>query len=36
MEIFCGIRPKTYAHLINGYNGDDYDKEKIINKKAKE
>ena len=36
MEIFCGIRPKTYAHLINGYNDDDYDKEKIINKKAKE
>ena len=35
MEIFCGIRPKTYAHLINGYNDDDYDKEKIINKKAK-
>ena len=26
---------KIYAHLINGYNDDDYDKEKIINKKAK-
>ena len=25
----------TYAYLINGYNDDDYDKEKIINKKAK-
>ena len=26
---------KIYALLINGYNDDDYDKEKIINKKAK-
>ena len=26
---------KIYAYLINGYNDDDYDKEKIINKKAK-
>ena len=32
---FAGIRPKTYAYLINGYNNDYYDKEKIINKKAK-
>ena len=36
MEVFCGIRGKAYAYLINGYNDDDYDKEKIINKKAKE
>ena len=35
MEVFCGIRGKAYAYLINGYNDDDYDKEKIINKKAK-
>ena len=26
---------KKHAYLINGYNDDDYDKEKIINKKAK-
>ena len=32
---FFGIRPKTYAYSINGYNDDDYDKEKIIDKKAK-
>ena len=35
MEEFCALRAKTYGYLINGYNGDDYDKEKIINKKAK-
>ena len=35
MEEFSTLRAKTYAHLINGYNDDDYDKEKIINKKAK-
>ena len=33
---FCALRAKTYAYLINGYNDDDYDKEKTINKKAKE
>ena len=25
MEKFCALRAKTYAHLINGYNDDDYD-----------
>ena len=35
MEEFYALRAKTYAYLINGYNDDDYDKEKIINKKAK-
>ena len=34
MTEFVGIRPKTYAYLINGYNNCCYDKEKIINKKA--
>ena len=29
------LRAKTYAYLINGYNDDDFDKKKIINKKAK-
>ena len=33
---FCALRAQTYAYLINGYNDDDYDKEKTINKKAKE
>ena len=36
MYKFCALRAKTYAYLINGYNDDNYDKEKIINKKAKE
>ena len=35
MEEFCALRAKTYAYLINGYNDDDYDKEKLINKKVK-
>ena len=29
------LEQKTYAYLINGYNDVDYDKKKIINKKAK-
>ena len=29
------VRAKTYAYLIDGYNDDDYEKNKIINKKAK-
>ena len=29
------LRAKTYAYLIDGYNDDDYEKNKIINKKAK-
>ena len=33
---FVALRPKTYAYLIDGYNDDGYDKEKIMNKKAKE
>ena len=32
---FVGLRAKTYAYLINRYNDDNYDKNKIINKKAK-
>ena len=32
---FCGPRAKTYAYLIDDYEDDDYDKNKIINKKAK-
>ena len=35
MTEFVVLRPKTYAYLIHGYNNDDYEKDKIINKKAK-
>ena len=34
-EVFVNTRAKTFAYLINGYNNDDYDKEKIKHKKAK-
>ena len=36
MTEFVTPRAKTYAYLINDYNDDNYDKNKIINKKAKE
>ena len=32
---FVALRAKAYAYLIDGCNDDDYDKNKIINKKAK-
>ena len=32
---FCGPRAKTYAYLIDCCADDDYEKNKIINKKAK-
>ena len=35
MKEFCALRAKTYVQLINSFNDDDYDKKKIINKKAK-
>ena len=35
MGEFVGIRAKTYSYLIDGYNDEDYEKNKIINKKAK-
>ena len=36
IEEFCALRAKTYTYLINRYNNDDdYDKEKIRNKKSK-
>ena len=35
MTEFVALRAKTCAHLINGYNDDEYNKNKIINKKAK-
>ena len=35
MTVFVGVRAKIYAYLINDYDNDDYDTEKIKNKKAK-
>ena len=32
MTEFVALRAKTYAYLINDYNNDDYDKNKILNK----
>ena len=36
MEEFVAIRAKTYSYLIGGYNDEDYEKNNIMNKKAKE
>ena len=35
MKEFIALREKTYAFLIDGFKDDDYDKSKIVNKKAK-
>ena len=35
MTEFCALRAKTYSFLIDGYDDDDYEKNKIINKKTK-
>ena len=35
MTEFVGLRAKAYSYLIDGYNDEDYEKNKIINKKAK-
>ena len=32
---FCALRAKAYSFLIDGYRDDDYEKNNIINKKAK-
>ena len=32
MKEFVALRPKTYAYLIDGYDDNDYDKNKIIKK----
>ena len=34
MEEFVALRSKTYSHLTDGYNDEDYEKNKIINKKS--
>ena len=35
LKYFCALRPKTYVCLGDCYDDNDYDKNKIINKKAK-
>ena len=35
MTEFCALRAKVYSFLIDDYSDDDYEKNKIINKKAK-
>ena len=35
MTKFCALRAKTYSFLIDGYRDDDYEKNNIVNKKAK-
>ena len=35
MTEVVSLRPKTYAYLMDGYSNDDYEKNKVINKKAK-
>ena len=35
MTEFCALRAKAYSFLIDGYCDDDYEKNKITNKKAK-
>ena len=35
MTEFCALRAKAYSFLIDGYSDDDYEKNKITNKKAK-
>ena len=32
---FVALKAKTYSYLIGGYNDEDYEKNNIINKKAK-
>ena len=35
MTEFCALRAKAFSFLIDDYSDDDYEKNKIINKKAK-
>ena len=34
MGEFVGLRAKTYSFLIDGYNDEDYEKNKIIKKES--
>ena len=35
MTKFCALRAKTYSFLIDEYTDEDYEKNRIVNKKAK-
>ena len=35
MTEFCALRAKTYSFLVDDYSDEDYEKYKIIHKKAK-
>ena len=35
MTKFCALRAKTYSFLTDEYTNDDYEKNDIVNKKAK-
>ena len=35
MTTFCALRAKTYSFLVDEYTNDDYEKNNIVNKKAK-
>ena len=35
MTKFCALRAKAYSFLIDEYTNDDYEKNNIVNKKAK-
>ena len=35
MTEFCALRAKAYSLLIDDYSDEDYEKNKIINKKTK-
>ena len=35
MTDVVALRPKTYAYLIDGYDDDNYEKNKVTNKRAK-
>ena len=35
MTMFCALRAKTYSCLIDEYTDEDYEKNRIVNKKAK-
>ena len=35
MTDVVALRPKTYAYLVDGYDDDNYEKNKVTNKRAK-
>ena len=35
MTTFCALRAKAYSFLVDEYTNDDYEKNNVVNKKAK-